>query len=351
MASEIAVRLVGCPSREVAAHYRFAEDRADDGPELASRTLLPLFWLAGFGIEDTLVVRVPCDDDPSRAAREFIVLCAPASQIVERLRRRRAAVLALLPACFDAAYDAWTGFLAANYLQQLLLRTEELFEADGDRRAGLRLQAALRFLAVADDGRRVRERAAIDWLTAAADAFRERWPGEEPAHAVMRWRTVLAGFRVQDEEPPVLSFACSATELAFAAAVPQADTAADPATPEGEAQALTEAVRHGVSTDSAAAGLRLAAVKLAGNVPLGVDAPTRGLRRLIGGGGELLNVVRSAFVGLAAAVLGAGFVWAGALAGPDWRLLGLGALLIAASGWLLRGALRALRKLRAILRA
>jgi len=89
--------------------------------------------------------------------------------------------------------------------------------------------------------------------------------------------------------------------------------------------------------------------KLAGNVPLGVNPQTMGLRKLIYGG-DLLEFLVSGVLGLILLPFGVVFLW-GVGASPDWGVLGVGAVLVVIAVVALRSARAALRKLRAIARA
>jgi hypothetical protein len=79
--------------------------------------------------------------------------------------------------------------------------------------------------------------------------------------------------------------------------------------PERARLALT--IRHGVAPTTVRAGLPLAADKFTGRVPLGADAPTKTLRKVLGGGGELLELLRSLMFGLLALIIGAALIWVG----------------------------------------
>jgi hypothetical protein len=342
-------RLVGCASREIAAEYDPTQVTEAAEPQLVARYMIPLMWLACFDPADALTVRERDSASVGEGA-PFIVLSAPIGEVINRLRRRQASVLGLIEPSFAPLYTDWITFLDRHFAHQLLLRTEDLFSMDGYDRAGLRLQAALRFMAVADTNRRIKERAAIDWFAALPDAFAQRQRGESDAGAALRWRGHLSGATDVDSSAawPVRP---SATEIAFAATRPEAALPPKPGTVAAEEQDLTQRVRHGVFADSVSGGLRLAAGKLAGNVPLGSDAPTKPLRKLIGGGGELLELLRYAALGLILALFGAMMLWVGLSDGPDWKMLGIGAALLGISVWPLRGARAALRNLRAIARA
>lgn len=99
------------------------------------------------------------------------------------------------------------------------------------------------------------------------------------------------------------------------------------------------------------ARLRTAMKKMSGELPLGVDAPTRGLRKFLGGAGELLVVLRDGFFGLLLVLLGPVFIWAGWGPPPSWITLAVGVGCLPPGLWLLRAAWRAQHRFRAILKA
>jgi hypothetical protein len=343
-------RLVGCASREIAANYQLAQVAAAPEPQLAARYMIPLLWLACFELADALTVRGR-NSGSAEAGAQFIVLCAPVGDVINRLRRRQASVLGLIEPSFAPLYTDWIRFLERHYAHQLLLQTEDLFSMDGYDRAGLRLQAALRFMAVADTGHRINERAAIDWFAALGEAFAQRNRGESDACAAMRWRVHLSGAADGAESAATWPVRPSTTEIDFAAMRPEAALPHAPGTAAAREYAFQERVRQGVFADSMRDGLRLAAGKLAGNVPLGINAPTKGLRKLIGGGGELLELLRYAGLSLILGLFGAMLLWLGFADEPNWKMLGIGAALLGVSFWPARGARAALRNLRAIARA
>jgi hypothetical protein len=343
-------RLVGCASREIAATYDLTQVTEAAEPQLVARYMIPLLWLACFDPADALTIR---ERDPASVGEgaSFVVLCAPVGDVIHRLRRRQASVLGLIEPSFAPLYTDWITFLDRHFAHQLLLQTEDLFAMDGYDRAGLRLQAALRFMAVADTGRRIKERAAIDWFAALPDAFAQRQRGERNADAGLRWRAHLSGTTDVGDSSAAWPVRPSAMEIAFAGTRPEAALDVKPGTAAAEQETLTQRVRHGVFADSVSGGLRLAAGKLAGNVPLGINAPTKPLRKLIGGGSELLELLRYAALGLILALIGALLLWVSLSGEPDWKMLGIGAALLGISVWPLRGARTALRNLRAITRA
>jgi len=341
--------LTGCPSRDSAARYDLSEFTAESGPELEARYMIPLLWLACFEPGDAVTVTIA--SSPTEEPK-LLVLCSPITDVIQRLRRRQSSVLAFIGPSFAPLYGDWIGFLERHYVHTVLLRTEDLFAMEGYEKSGLRLQAALRFMAVADTGARIKERAAIDFLTSLdATTFAQRVNGEGAESAAMRWRAILSGVSDSSSESITWPLPPADTEVAFAASRPEAALPPPAGTAAAADDDLTRKVRHGVFADPGTEGLRLALDKIAGNVPLGVNAPTKGLRKLIGGGGELLEFLVSGVLGLMLLLFGIVFLWVGVGASPDWGVLGVGAVLVVIAVVALRSARAALHKLRAIARA
>ena len=87
------------------------------------------------------------------------------------------------------------------------------------------------------------------------------------------------------------------------------------------------------------------------NVPLGVDAPNKTARKVIGGAGSLFVVLKYGFFGLLAVVLGALFVWAGCNGQFDIKVVGIGVAALLLGIFALLRAGRAWQVLKAISRA
>jgi hypothetical protein len=96
---------------------------------------------------------------------------------------------------------------------------------------------------------------------------------------------------------------------------------------------------------------QLAADKLLGNVPLGVDAPNKTARKVIGGGGSLFIVIKYGFFGLLAVILGALFIWAGSNGQFDIKVVGVGVAALLVGLFALLRAWRGWQVLKAISRA
>lgn len=349
----------GCASREALARR---DDRragagvapAADEPELEAKYSIPLFWLAGFTPDDLLsrpMFEPSPEDPPDEEPLQYVLPCASVRDYAARARARRAGILALLPAALGDYYDEWIRFVERRYAKCVTLETSDIFSMSDVGEAGLRLRGGLRALQAADRGEPVRDTAALQWFASFEDLARERAAGEAPEDAAQGWRLQLAGSAYLPGSGTLLwPTRPTPAEIAFAASLPEARTP-QPGTPEDADADLTALVRTGVVGNHPRGRFALALKQLSGEVPLGVDAPTRGLRKTIGGGGELLVVLRDGFFGLVLALLGPLFIWASWRAPVYWMGIGLGAALLLAGLWLLRAAWRAQRRLRAILRA
>jgi hypothetical protein len=118
-----------------------------------------------------------------------------------------------------------------------------------------------------------------------------------------------------------------------------------------ESDEIARLARDGVKPKTAKERLQLGAEKLAGNVPLGVDASSKGLRKGIAGSAELLSLIKFGVFGLLLVVFGAMFLFVGLHGQLNVDLFSIGALLLILGIWSLREARKAGRKLRAISKA
>lgn len=319
--------------------------------ELDAKYSIPLFWLAGFAPEDLVSRKVYDSAEPGQLLYEYVMPCASVREYAARARARRAGMLSLVPAALGDYYDEWIRFVERRWSRCVSIETSDIFSMDDFEESGLRLRGALRALQAADRGEPVRDTAALQWFAGFEDLARERLQGESAEAAVARWRNQLGGSGYLHDSGKLLwPTRPTPAELAFAASLPEA-VQHEPGTPQAEAADYAAMVRSGIVRDDPRGRLSLAVKQLAGEVPLGVDAPTRGLRKAIGGGGELLVVLRDGLLGLVFAVLGPGFVWASWTDPVYWTGVGIGAALLAAGLWLLRMAWRSQRRFRAILRA
>jgi hypothetical protein len=121
--------------------------------------------------------------------------------------------------------------------------------------------------------------------------------------------------------------------------------------PQSRHDEVTRLIQEGRRPQDFKGRARLAADKFLGNVPLGVDAPNKTARKIIGGGGSLFIVIKYGFFGLLAVLLGALFLWAGCNAPFDIKVVGIGAALLVLGILGLRRAWRAWQVLQAISRA
>ena len=94
--------------------------------------------------------------------------------------------------------------------------------------------------------------------------------------------------------------------------------------------------------------LQLAADKLTGNVPLGVDASSKSLRKGIAGSAELLALIKFGVCGLLLVVVGALFLFVGLHGQFNVDLFSIGGILMILGIWCLREARKAGRNLKAI---
>lgn len=350
----------GCASRDALARSTAASILpATTEPDLEAKYCIPLFWLAGFAPED-LVTRTVFEDSADDGADDpagsgpplhYVLPCTGVREYAARARARRAGLLTLVPAALGDYYDEWIRFVERRYAKYVLVETSDIFSMDDYEEAGLRLRGALRALQAADRGEPVRDTGALQWFGSFQDLARARASGESAEDAAQGWRLQLGGSAYLSGTATLLwPTRPTPAEIAFAASLPEAKTP-EPGSPEAADADLTSMVRAGVVNARPRGRLALALKQLSGEVPLGVGAPTRGLRKTIGGGGELLVVLRDGFFGLVLALLGAVFLWATWRVPVYWTGIGLGAAMLLAGVWLLRSAWRAQRRFRAILRA
>jgi hypothetical protein len=343
----------GCESRDTLARHVLDAQTGAHGsePEIEAKYLIPLFWLAGFAPEDLLVRRTYESATSQEPLFEYLAPCTTVREFAARARARRNGLLSIVPAALGDFYDEWIRFVERRYTRCVMIETSDIFSMGDLEESGLRLRGALRALQAADRGGPVRDTAALQWFASCEDLARERPAGEAPDHTAERWRHHLAGTSVLQESGRWLWPArATSAEVAFAASLPES-VQHEPGSRAADDAAYTDMVRSGVVRDDARGRLSLAMKQFSGEVPLGVDAPTRGLRKFIGGGGELLAVVRNGLLGLALSVLGGGFIWASWGAPPQWLGIGMGAAMLLLGLWLLRAAWLAQRRFRAILRA
>jgi hypothetical protein len=121
--------------------------------------------------------------------------------------------------------------------------------------------------------------------------------------------------------------------------------------PQSRHDEVTRLIQEGRRPEDFKGRAQLAADKLLGNVPLGVDAPNKTARKIIGGGGSLFIVIKYGFFGLLAVILGALFLWAGSNDQFDIKVVGIGVAALLLGIFALLRAWRAWGVLKAISRA
>ena len=114
--------------------------------------------------------------------------------------------------------------------------------------------------------------------------------------------------------------------------------------------ALTRMVRDGVVAKTMREKLELAGAKLTGEVPLGVDAQSKAVRKALAGGAELLALIKYGFLGSFCLLIGIAMLWFG-FQPLNWQMLGIGAVLTSLGAWAIGAARRARANLRSIRRA
>lgn len=351
----------GCGSRQSAARPVPLFDASTSGAEsggtqVEAKYRIPLFWMAGFSPDDLVIVQArdvePAGNAASEATASWSVPCAPVHQFVTRARARRGAVLSVVPAALGDCYDEWIRFVERRFTRFVMIETSDLFSMTDPEEASLRLRGALRALQASEGKVRLTDTAALDWFAQCLDAFHHRAIGATADDTARYWRSLLGGEAwIADgtDSRQIWPTRPTAAEVAHAASLPEAPL---PGSEEDADAAITALVRTGVQPENFRERLRLVAQQATGDVPRGVDAPTRGLRKGIAGAHALLSVVRNSLVGFILAGLGLLFTWAGVYTRPIyWYAVALGGALLLVGGWLLRSAWRGRRQLRAILRA
>jgi hypothetical protein len=114
---------------------------------------------------------------------------------------------------------------------------------------------------------------------------------------------------------------------------------------------ITRLIQEGRRPEDLKGRARLAADKLVGNAPLGVDAPNKTARKVIGGAGSLFTVIKYGLFGLLAVIFGVLFIWAGCNGNFDVKVVGIGLAVLLLGVFGVWRALRAWRILKVIARA
>jgi hypothetical protein len=124
-----------------------------------------------------------------------------------------------------------------------------------------------------------------------------------------------------------------------------------PASGSRQHEDITRMVQEGVRPDDLKGRMNLMRDKLTGAAPLGVDAPTKGARKVIGGAGSLFVVIKYGFFGSLLILFGALFCWAGTSGHFDVKTVGFGAAMLALGVFSLLRAIKAWKVLKVIARA
>jgi hypothetical protein len=118
-----------------------------------------------------------------------------------------------------------------------------------------------------------------------------------------------------------------------------------------EHEEITRMVREGVRPEGVKDRMKLFGDKLAGNAPLGVDAPNKTARKVIGAGGKLFAVLKYGFLGGMFSLCGTLFVYAGFHGEFQIKVVAIGGAMLGVGLWALRTAQRAWQQFRAVSRA
>jgi hypothetical protein len=121
--------------------------------------------------------------------------------------------------------------------------------------------------------------------------------------------------------------------------------------PQSHLDEVTRLIQEGRRPEDLRGRAQLAADKLSGKVPLGVDASNKTTRKAIGGAGSLFKVIKYGLIGLLLVLCGTLFVWAGSNSGIDVKVIGTGIAVLAIGIFALTRAWRAWQILKAISRA
>lgn len=178
---------IGCASREAAEAFARKQRPWRDAPLLSSgKYIIPSFWLAAFGSGDCVVIP-GVDGSPG-----FTACIASSAACVERLQRRREAILEAFGEHLGPLYDAWVRLVADRFPATILMHTEEMFWMMPFADADATLRRVLAAHEAAESGRGFRERGALDGFSAVTTGeddleqpylfvgWGERWPPETP---------------------------------------------------------------------------------------------------------------------------------------------------------------------------
>lgn len=114
---------------------------------------------------------------------------------------------------------------------------------------------------------------------------------------------------------------------------------------------LARLVKEGVQPNGFQQRMKLVGDKLVGNVPMGVDASNKTMRKVIGGGYELLAVFKFGVFGGLLALFGILFIWVAFQKGFDYQEAGAGSVMLGLGLWALKYAREAWRNFRIMRKA
>ena len=114
---------------------------------------------------------------------------------------------------------------------------------------------------------------------------------------------------------------------------------------------IARQIREGRHPEDFRGRAQLAADKLRGRAPMGVDAPNKTARKAIGGGAKLFVVLKYGFIGILFVILGGLFTWAGCYQTFEPKTFFIGLAIVVVGLLALWRAFRAWQILKTIARA
>lgn len=186
---------------------------------MEARYSFPLFWLAGFDVEDLVNVD-ETDDGESR--REYPVLFARVDKFTRNLEQRKSGILNLIGSHFADFYDEWMTFIRDRYPDYVLLRTGSILSLDEDELQRERLVQCLKALERCNVGEPLERVSAFHWFSTVPD-FTTRSHGANGEAAAIGWRVELSGTSYDwDKEEELWPLQPTAEEIAIADQTPEA---------------------------------------------------------------------------------------------------------------------------------
>jgi hypothetical protein len=122
----------------------------------------------------------------------------------------------------------------------------------------------------------------------------------------------------------------------------------EPNNEDEESEEIARLVLDGARPKNTKERLQLAVDKLVGNVPFGVDASSKTLRKRVASSAELLALIKFGLSGSLLVVFGALFLSVGVHEKYNLDLVSIGGILLSLGIWCLREARKAARNRRAI---